>query len=107
MTGNSRVSGSIYFLGRYRPAYFEASNLYDLTDSMIAAVRDIKDANLKAWLFARISIGRAKIDSHCTSWSADHCDRGVSFAARPHDPWLDSITAKLPPCPGLNYGAAI
>lgn len=101
------VSGSIYFLGRYRPAYFEADTTTQVAFLMYAAIRDIEDRQLRSWLDDRIFQGEDSLSDSITSWSADHCDRGVSFAARPHDPWLDSITAKLPPCPGLDYSVAL
>jgi hypothetical protein len=103
------VSGSIYFLGRYRPAYFEGESIAHIAGQMITAIRFLQDSVLRDWIENRIVEGHKQIKKQnlYTSWSCDHCDRGVSFAARPHDPWLDSVTAKLPPCPGLDYSVAL
>jgi hypothetical protein len=60
------------------------------------------------WFLTRLREGeRYMRKPTCAAWSCDHCDRGVSIADRPHDPWLDSATAKLPAYPGLDYSAAI
>jgi hypothetical protein len=104
------ITGSIYFLGRYRPAYFEAPTISACNAQMFRAVEPIyaHDKALRDWLYWRIAEGSKAIDrDSCTAWSADHCDRGVSFAKRPHDPFLDDVTASLPPCPGLDYSGAV
>jgi hypothetical protein len=101
------ISGGIYFLGRYRPAYFEAGAIGACVTKMQAALRNVEDHALRAWLYARIDEGLTHmVTSNTTAWSADHCDRGVSFAKRPHDRFLDRVTADMEPCPGLDYSGA-
>jgi hypothetical protein len=102
------ITGAIYFLGAWRPAYFEAAGIEECAAKMLCAVQKLEDRSLKMWLFNRIREGRAAMASDTFSaWSADHCDRGVSFAKRPHDPFLDGITSLLAPYPGLNYSGAV
>jgi len=103
------VSGGIYFLGRYRPAYFEGATVRECARAMMAAARQITDDDMRAWVMCRIYELEGKLgpDPNCSAISSDHCDRGVSFARRPHDRFLDQVTATMPPCPGLDYSAAI
>jgi hypothetical protein len=99
------VSGSIYFLGEYRPAYFEADNFVHLASAMVDAVRNLPD---RQWFAVRIRQAAEHMGrSNCSAWSADHCSRGVSMAKRPHDPFLDDITRTLPVLPGLDYSNAV
>ena len=96
-------SGSIYFLGQYRPAYFEATSLNKLHEKMRVAIvqTGMDDWQWFAW---RIDLATKELRKpNCEGWSAEHGCRGVSVAKRPHDPWLDSIVAKLPEYPGLAY----
>jgi hypothetical protein len=96
-------SGSIYFLGQYRPAYFEATGL----GSLRAQMRDaIAQMNMDDWQWFAPRIDNAVKELRkpsCGGASVEHGCRGVSVAKRPHDPWLDSIVAKLPNYPGLVY----
>jgi hypothetical protein len=102
------ISGSIYFLGKYRPAYFEAQSVYECQHKMWAAMRPIKDKDLWNWLAVRVLEGRLEIEKdNCSAWTADHCDRGISFAKRPHDPFMDKAVADMPPCPGLDYSQSL
>jgi hypothetical protein len=106
------ITGGIYFLGAYRPAYFEADTIDACRAMLLKAARPMfareRGRELRAWLIARINEGAAAIArGNCTAWSADHNDRGVCFAKRPHDPFLDRATAELPPCPGLDYSGAV
>jgi hypothetical protein len=39
--------------------------------------------------------------------SHEHGARGVKMAKRPHDAWLDGVTAALPAFPGLDYTQAL
>lgn len=101
------VSGSLYFLGKWRPAYFEAPTIAACRAKMAAAVLNVESDGLRAWFFARLHEGEMQISRpRCDAWSADHCDRGVSFAKRPHDRFLDSVTLAMSPCPGLDYTGA-
>ena len=104
------ISGSIYFLGKYRPAYFEAVTASDCATAMHNAILSClhQDPDLYWWLKERIYEGAQRItDRNCTAWAADHCDRGVSFAKRPHDPFMDKAMADMPPCPGLDYSQSV
>lgn len=106
---NMTVSSKIYFLGNYRPAHFEADTFHGCANLMLRAIANVSDANLQSWLRDHIYSGLATMDrdANTESVSADHCNKGVGYARRPHDPWLDSTTAKIRPCPGLDYSLAI
>ena len=99
------VSGSIYFLGKYRPLYIEDTAMVKVKYRMLLAVQDC-DPALRDWLIDRINSTFLQVNKpNCFSASADHCDRGVSFAKRPHDNFLDNIIVDMTVCPGLNYNA--
>lgn len=101
------LTGSIYFLGHYRPFHCEDTALAKVLIRLRHAASGIEDRQLHAWIEERIAhCGREiKRNPAYSSVSSDHSDRGVSICRRPHDPWLDKVTADLPPCPGLNYSA--
>ena len=102
------ISGSIYFLGKYRPAYFEAESLDECYWAMVRAIFPITDIRLKTWLTNRLGEGHYRLcQDYNAAWSADHCDRGISFAKRPHDPFMDKAVADMPPCPGLDYSQSL
>ena len=95
---------TIYFLGRYRPAHFEAESLHLAHDAAVTAIADVEEpmrAKLKAWLWEAVKAALG----NCTGWQAEHGGFGVSWAPRAHDPWLDDLTALCPLCPGLAYPA--
>ncbi len=103
-------SGSIYFLGKYRPCYVEGTSIEEVAAKLRSAVQRVKDVRLHGWLVQRIREGQDAMtrgSSSVSSWSADHNDRGVSFATRPHDPFLDKTTAAMAPCPGLDYSLCV
>jgi hypothetical protein len=98
-------SGSIYFLGQYRPAYFQASSLKGLREKMRIAIQDMPrdDWEFFAWRIDN-AIKELRKPS-CTGASHEHGCRGVSVSKRPHDPWLANIVAKLPAHETLLYPA--
>lgn len=96
-------SGSIYFLGQYRPAYFEAVTVGKLREQMLASIVQM---NIDDWQWFAAKIQNSVYElrkPNCGGASAEHGCRGVSVAKRPHDPWLDNVVAKLPEYPGLAY----
>lgn len=96
-------SGSIYFLGQYRPAYFEAKTLGALRAAMCNAIANL-ESDTRFFLDYRIhNVVKQLRKPSCGGASAEHGAMGVSVGKRPHDPWLDSIVAKLPEYPGLAY----
>lgn len=99
-------SGSIYFLGAYRPAYFEANDLVSLSIKMHAAASQMPEAE---WFEARITeaFQTLKRKDSTTSISIEHGARGVSMSRSSHDPWLDKLTTVMPACPGLDYSAVV
>ena len=100
------VSGSIYFLGKYRPAYFEAKNINELIDKMCMSV--LKVEGDVTWLYDRIEECATRINSiHYTSMSMEHGCRGISMTNHPHDRFLDDIIALMLPCPGLDYSFTV
>lgn len=99
------VHGSIYFLGKYRPLTVEDTAMVKVKLRLKAATENC-DPQLRDWLRSHLDgLFLAINKKNCSSVQADHCDRGVSFAKRPHDPFLKLVLANLPDCPGLNYNA--
>lgn len=98
-------TGSFYFLGQHKPAHFEASSVKALRAQMRAAITAMSgdDWQWYAWRIDEIARDIRKY----AAVSREHGAKGLSMAKRPHDPWLDDVTATLPPYPGLNYGAAV
>lgn len=97
-------TASIYFMGRYRPAYFEAATA---VDAYRAAKRAVMGCDDRAWFYVRLGEAFEKVRGNCTSFSTDHGCRGISLVARKHDPFLDSVTRDLPAYPGLDYTGAV
>lgn len=97
-------TASIYFLGQYRPAYFEAETARKAADKAIRAINEVTGPDY-GWLAARLNEACGKVKANCTSWSAEHGCRGVSLVARAHDPFLDGVTRDFPAYPGLDYSA--
>ena len=97
-------TASIYFLGEYRPAYFQAATL---AVAVSKAERALFAAQDRDWFLTRLHEGKRQVRKpNCAGWSAEHGCRGVAIVKRPHDPFLDSITVKLPHYPGLDYTVA-
>ena len=98
-------TASIFFMGEYRPAYFEADTAIKATDKALRALAAVKGYN---WFYDRFLEASARLErSNCSAFACEHGCRGVSLAARPHDPFLDSVTRKLKPFPGLDYSEAV
>lgn len=92
---------SIYFHGQYRPAYFQADTLPAAIEAArVASCGMTQAAKVQAWLDAAerdmIRMGYAAV-------SSSHGMLGISVRSGPHDPFLDSVIATLPECPGLAY----
>lgn len=99
------VSGSFYFFGQYKPAYFEADTAPALRRIMTAAVARL-DPTDRLWFEMRTHELAKDLRTYAVA-SREHGARGVGMARRSHDAWLDDVTAALPPFPGLDYRAAV
>ena len=100
-----RYSGSIYFLGQFRPAYFSATSLKDLRAKMRVAIQDMPRDE---WEFFAWRIDQAAKElrpAHCAHVAHEHGARGLSMSKRPHDPWLANVVARLPAHDTLLYPA--
>ena len=98
-------SGSIYFLGQFRPAYFSATNLKDLRAKMRVAIQDMPRDEWE-WFAWRIdNVTKELRKPNCAGASAEQGARGISVAKRPHDPWLANVVARLPAHDTLLYPA--
>jgi hypothetical protein len=96
-------SASIYFLGQYRPAYFQASSMNRLKAQMRLAIDNLDRDNWE-WFAWRIDEAFKRVNArNCSGVNIEHGCRGLSIAKRPHDPWLDNVIADLPAFPHLNY----
>lgn len=98
------VTGSLYFLGKFRPLYIEDTALAKVVIRLRHAAQSVSDPALRDWLCDAV-YRAARESRNYQSVSLDHCNKGVSIAFRPHDPWLDNAVKALPECPGLNYNA--
>lgn len=79
-------TASIYFLGQYRPAYFEADTARAATKALLASIRECEDyTKLCEWI--KQSYSEIK-KPNCAAFSVEHGARGISIAKRPHDPFL-------------------
>jgi hypothetical protein len=100
-----QYSGSIYFLGQFRPAYFSATSLKDLRAKMRVAIQDMPRSEWE-WFAWRIdNVTKELRKPSCTGASHEHGARGISVAKRPHDPWLANVVARLPAHETLLYPA--
>jgi len=95
-------NGAIYFLGLYRPAYYEAETLEALRDTMEKAIAAL-DADTRAKLTAWIHSCKVQLERGYSSASIDHGHLGVAIKAGPHDPWLGRVVATMAPFPALTY----
>lgn len=92
---------SIYFHGRFRPAYFQAETVSAAIEAArVASCGMQQAAKVKAWLDA--AERDMKRDGYA-GVSASHGMLGISVRSGPHDPFLDRAIASLPECPGLAY----
>jgi hypothetical protein len=100
-------SATIYFLGDFKPAHYEAKTIKKLHEQMLNSIVHMSQDD---WQFfaPRITEGCKQLRKlSCTGFSAEYGSRGVSFKKRAHDPFLDAITAKLPTFDGIDYRFAI
>lgn len=98
-------TASIAFFGRYRPAYFEGETaLAAVTLARNAVAASEHGDKLCSWLAT--ALGEVTRSASCSGFSIEHGTLCVTLRQGPHDRFLDSVTASLPPCPGLNYSGA-
>lgn len=99
------VTVTISFEGLYRPAHFEAATVCLATGNAIAAISaGMPDAEkARSWIS---EAARRLQSTNCMSAGCSNPYMSVRVRRRPHDPFLDSVTAGLPHCPGLDYSGA-
>lgn len=96
---------TIYFLGRYRPAAFEAPTVNQAIAKALAAAEGIEPqdrAKLQLWA-AELLASAARGYVSC---AAEHGQLGLGWRLGEHDPFLDRTLAHMEPCPGLDYTGA-
>lgn len=91
----------IGFMGVFRPAYFQAETLKEVTSTAIAASRGMVEADKVATWIQQCA--RNVRPQHCTGYEIKQGGLSVSIRRAPHDPFLDSVTRNMPQCPGLDY----
>lgn len=98
-------TASIYFLGQYRPAHFEATSPTLAAGVAIAAMMNTERAEqAREWLvYCAKRLRRAGQDGGYSSTSCEHGCFGVTVREGAHDPWLDRSLAEMPDCPGMDY----
>ena len=100
-----KYTGSFYFFGHYRPAHFEETSLKRLRERMQKAINGIDS---EAWHYFAWRIDEAIKQVKkpgCAAFSSEYGAKGISVKKRPHDPFLDEVTATFPHYPNLNYFA--
>lgn len=98
----SKCNLSIGFLGKYKPAHWERDSLEECRD---AALRDVQDEHLVKKIhevYTSITTPPLSVSSISIQGYAPF-PYGVSLRKRPHDPFLDKVTADFPEFPGINY----
>lgn len=97
-------TSSVFFMGRFRPAYWQRPTLAGAIQAARSASYGMNKEDgdkLRAWMDATyLNMQR---NSSYASLSSSHGMLGFSLAARPHDSFLDRSTADMPHCPGLDY----
>lgn len=96
-------TASIYFMGQYRPAYFQAETKHAAIDAALAAVAKCHDF---LWFSNRLAEALIQLKGNCTAYSTDHGCRGIALRTGPHDPFLDGMTSSFPHYPDLDYSGA-
>jgi hypothetical protein len=100
-------SASLYGFGAFRPAAFEAPSAGKAIAKAVAAI----DATIAPAMAASAAAwGESMtIDARrgYTGGSSSHGAFGLSWAARPHDSWLDLSLASMPAHPAIDYAGAI
>lgn len=91
----------IGFMGVFRPAYYQAGTLREAVETAIAASRGMAEADKITALIEQCA--RNVRPRHCPYSSIEHGSLSVSIRRAPHDPFLDSVTRDMNPCPGLDY----
>lgn len=96
------VTVTISFDGLYRSAHFEADTVRMASSKAIAAISDAMPEAEKARRWISEAARRLR-SPDCASAGCSNPYMSVRVRRRPHDPFLDSVTAGLPHCPGLDY----
>lgn len=103
----SVYTGSFYFLGTARPAYFEATTLKGLRERMFKAINQMSMDDWQFFAFRIDAVTKEIRKKGCSGASAESGTKGVSVYKRKHDTALDDIVADFPAFPGLDYSLAI
>ncbi len=100
------VTVTISFDGLYRPAHFEAATVCLATGNAIAAISaGMPDAE-KARRWISEAARKLERKPHCLSAGFENAYLAVRARRRAHDALIDSVTASMPHCPGLDYSRA-
>lgn len=102
-------TASIFFLGQYRPAHFEATTAAMAAGEAQAALRFTDRFD---WALERLTEGVRRMRHTAgvcgtSSYSCEHGAFGVSLREGPHDPFLDRVCAQMPDYPRLDYSMSV
>ena len=101
------VTASIFFMGEYRPVYFESETVRGAAAKLEGAIAGLP-AIERAWFAERIlEAKRQCLKENCAAYASEHGCRGLSIAKRPHDSFLDTVIRKLPVYPSLDYSESV
>lgn len=98
---------TIYGLGTFRAATWNGESAIDAIGKALASFDRTKApadyVKLQSWAESLLT-GAAQ------GYSAMQCEHGglgMSWASRPHDPWLDSVLQRYERHPAIDYRAAV
>jgi len=97
-------TASIFFLGHFRPAYFEGETARHAANKAARAIRASAESD---WFETRLYAAAGSLNKTCASATYEHGARGICVKRGPHDPFLDHATRGFPAFPGLDYSDAL
>jgi len=100
-------SGTLYFLGTARPAYFEAKSIKALREQMLKSIQGMSMDDWQFFSWRIDNIAKELRKRSCAGASAEHGCKGISMKEGKHDPFLHDIVKSFPSYPGLDYSQSI
>ena len=96
---------SLYFFGRYRPVHVQAETAAGALAGLYALVSDeapepVRERLKQLWC---LYLENSKRERPYSGFSTEHGMVGALLRDGVRDPWLDSVTADMPPCEGITY----
>lgn len=99
---------TVYFLGKFRPAYFTGAHLHDVLETVSEALincdRETRNALYGYMIAAEVEMTKKNPPAR---FSVEHGAKGLCIETDGSIPmWLTYAIQRLPPCPGMDYSRA-